>query len=372
VIVQEASKDRAETATAAVVELDGVTKRFGEVAALENVTLVIPAGSFFALLGPSGCGKTTLLRILAGLETLDAGRVLLDGQDITRVPPELRPCNIVFQRYALFPHLTVRENIAFGLTTRRRRLPKSTIAAEVRKMLELVGLPELGERMPSQLSGGQAQRVAVARALIRQPELLLLDEPLSALDRNVRHALRGELLRIHRELGTTFVIVTHDQDEALSMAQHVALLNEGRVEQVADPETLYRNPATLFAARFIGSGTFVQGRVVARRDKHVEVNVDGFTLETIDSGIGSATDVQVLFRPEDLTIATGECTQVTGEVETCAFFGSDYELAVRTPIGTLRVRTPTPLAPGETLGLSWREKAGLVFPTDADSTTSEE
>ena len=348
------------------VRIEGISKRFGEVIALDDVSLAIPAGTFFSLLGPSGCGKTTLLRILAGLETVDSGRVILDGRDITRARPERRPFNIVFQRYALFPHLTVEQNIAFGLTTDRRRRPKrAEIAKRVSEALTLVGLAGFGARMPSQLSGGQAQRVAVARAIVRQPELLLLDEPLSALDRNVRHALREELLRIHRELGTTFLLVTHDQDEALSLSESVALMNAGRIEQVGDPETLYRNPVSLFAARFIGAGSFVLADVRERGAGWVDVELAGSTVRTIDAGGGPAEQVQVLLRPEDLDIVSRGDGALEATVQTCAFFGSEYELTATSSIGLLRLRAPQAVETGSVLGVTWPRNAGIAYAVEA-------
>jgi ABC-type Fe3+/spermidine/putrescine transport system ATPase subunit len=350
------------------VQVDHVSKNFGDVVALNDVELSIPGGTFFSLLGPSGCGKTTLLRILAGLETADRGRILLDERDITRLPPERRPFNIVFQRYALFPHLTVEQNIAFGLTTHRRRRPsKDAIAGRVQDALALVGLGGFGARMPSQLSGGQAQRVAVARAIIRQPDVLLLDEPLSALDRNVRHALREELLRIHRELGTTFLLVTHDQDEALSLSQSVALMNDGRIEQVADPETLYRNPVSLFAARFVGAGSFIDAPVRSRGEGRVEVELAGEAVRVQDAGVGTGAEARVLLRPEDLRAVPPAEGAIRGVVETCSFFGSEYEITVSTTIGTMRLRTSDIVAQGSTIGISWPSQAGIAYAPSTDA-----
>jgi spermidine/putrescine transport system ATP-binding protein len=352
------------------IELIGISKRFNKVVALTNISLRIEAGEFFSLLGPSGCGKTTLLRILAGLESPDEGKILLDGRDITRLPPERRPFNIVFQRYALFPHLSVYDNVAFGLTTdRRNRASEDELRERVYQILDLVGLSGFGGRMPGQLSGGQAQRVAVARALVRRPELLLLDEPLSALDRNVRHAMREELLRIHNDLGTTFLLVTHDQEEALSMSQRVALLNSGHVEQVSEPEVMYRNPATLFAARFVGAGTLAKGVVCRRVEGRVEVEVGARKALAVDAGVGSSQLVQVLFRPEDLqVIPLGSADGLPGTVQTCVFFGSYYETTIRCESdGVFRVRSPHALAPETRLQVVWPVKAGIAYPVATES-----
>jgi spermidine/putrescine transport system ATP-binding protein len=349
-----------------LVEVVDVTKRFGDVVALDRVNLQINAGTFFSLLGPSGCGKTTLLRVLAGIEVPDEGRVLLDGRDITHLPSEKRPFNIVFQRYALFPHLSVYDNVAFGLTTNRRsRPPRHVLRTRVEETLELVSLGGFGSRMPAQLSGGQAQRVAVARALVRRPDMLLLDEPLSALDRNVRHAVREELLRIHSELGTTFLLVTHDQDEALSMSERVALMNAGRIEQIAEPEAMYRHPATLFTARFIGAGSFIEGRVRGRRAGRIEADVGGRLVSAVDANSGGNDKVQVLFRPEDLRLAgESEHEGLDGAAETCAFFGAYYEATVRCHVGVFRLRTSRALAPGEQVRLTWPAQAGIAYASE--------
>ena len=342
----------------------GVSKRFGAVTAVDEVSLELPAGVFFSLLGPSGCGKTTLLRMITGLEQPDGGSILVDGQDITSQPPERRPFNMVFQRYALFPHLNVFDNVAFGLTTERSsRPPKGEVTRRVADMLRLVGLEGLEQRMPTQLSGGQAQRVSVARALIRQPRALLLDEPMAALDRNVRHQVREELLRIHAETGTTFLMVTHDQDEALSISQLVGLMNEGKLEQVADPETMYHRPATLFAARFVGAGCFVSGRVVGRTDGAPEVDVQGIRFAAADAGVAGGEEAQVLLRPQDLKLADPGSGRVQGSVETCTFFGAYYAITVRTPIALLRLHEPRAAHPGASVGVDWPATAGIAYPT---------
>jgi spermidine/putrescine transport system ATP-binding protein len=304
-----------------------------------------------------------LLRIIAGLDRLDSGTVLSDGVDITRRAPERRPFNLVFQRYALFPHLTVFDNVAFGLTTNRdHRLGRPEIRKRVEDMLELVGLAGFSTRWPSELSGGQSQRVAVARALVRRPKILLLDEPMAALDRNVRHQVREELLRIHNELGTTFLLVTHDQDEALSVSELVGLMNQGRLEQVADPQTLYHHPATLFAARFIGAGSFIQGKVVDTRDALAVVGVDGIRFAAANAGIAAGADATILLRPEEVQIGDDDRHRTTGVVQTSAFFGSYFELRLDTPVGLLRIRTSSSLEPGSEVPVWWPDVAGIAYP----------
>src|SRR5471030_1608769 len=233
-----------------IVQIERATKRFGEIMAVDGVDLEIVRGELFALLGGSGCGKTTLLRLLAGFEVPDAGRILIDGQDMTGVPPHLRPVNMMFQSYALFPHMSVSGNIGYGL--RREGLAKSEIRKRVGEVLALVKLGGLGDRRPSQLSGGQRQRVALARALVKRPKLLLLDEPLAALDRKLREGTRFEMVRLQEQLGLTFVVVTHDQEEAMSMAGRLAVMNAGRIVQIGAPHDLYERPATRFVADFIG------------------------------------------------------------------------------------------------------------------------
>jgi len=233
-----------------IVSIAGVTKRFGTIAAVDGVDLDIQRGELFALLGGSGCGKTTLLRMIAGFETPDTGRVLIDGQDMTGVPPHRRPVNMMFQSYALFPHMDVAANVGYGL--RREGLPAAEISRRVAEALDQVRLVDHGRRRPAQLSGGQRQRVALARALIKRPKLLLLDEPLAALDRKLREGTRFELVRLQEQLGLTFVMVTHDQEEAMSMASRLAVMNEGRIVQTGDPHEIYEHPRTRFVADFIG------------------------------------------------------------------------------------------------------------------------
>jgi spermidine/putrescine transport system ATP-binding protein len=241
------------------LEFRGVSKRFGTIQAVDGVSLEIRKGEFFSLLGPSGCGKTTMLRLAAGFEEPDAGRVFLDGRDITDLPPDRRKVNTIFQSYALFPHMTVRDNIGFGLAIAKR--PKAEIRAEVDRMLELIRMTDQAAKKPDQLSGGQKQRVAVARALINRPDVLLLDEPLAALDLKLRQKMLIELDLIHDEVGITFLYVTHDQAEAMSLSDRIAVMNGGRIEQIGSPAEIYESPRTSFVAAFIGDTNFLEGRV---------------------------------------------------------------------------------------------------------------
>ena len=256
-----------------IVRIEGVTKRFGAITAVDNVDLVIERGELFALLGSSGCGKTTLLRLLAGFETPDAGRLVIDGQDMTGVPPHRRPINMMFQSYALFPHMNVADNVGYGL--RREGLPKAEIANRVAAVLEQVRLSDYAARRPAQLSGGQRQRVALARALVKRPKLLLLDEPLAALDRKLREGTRFELVRLQEELGLTFVMVTHDQEEAMSMASRLAVMDLGRIVQVGTPHEVYERPRSRFVADFIGIANILpigEGRWLALRPEKIALS----------------------------------------------------------------------------------------------------
>jgi putrescine transport system ATP-binding protein len=273
-----------------IVRIEGLAKRFSEVQAVAGVDLEIGRGELFALLGGSGCGKTTLLRLLAGFEMPDAGRILIDGQDMTGVPPHLRPVNMMFQSYALFPHMDVAANVAYGL--RREKVPKSEIAARVGEALVLVKLDGLGSRKPVQLSGGQRQRVALARALVKRPKLLLLDEPLAALDRKLREGTRFELVRLQEQLGLTFIVVTHDQEEAMSMAGRLAVMNAGRIVQVGTPHELYEHPASRFVADFIGIANILDlgdGRWLALRPEKIALSADRPT--TVQAISGEVVDI---------------------------------------------------------------------------------
>src|ERR1700676_2300967 len=253
-----------------LLRFEAVVKKFGAVRAVDGVSFDIWAAEFFALLGPSGCGKTTLLRILAGFATRDEGPILLDGKDIAQVPPHQRPVNMMFQNYALFPHLNVRDNIAFGL--KRARMPRSEINARVAEMVSLVKLDGLEKRKPDQLSGGQKQRVALARSLARRPQVLLLDEPLAALDKKLRESTQAELMELQRRLGTTFVIVTHDQEEAMTMANRIGVMDAGRLEQVASPRELYEAPRSRWVAEFVGDINLFDGEVTSGDHNRLDVS----------------------------------------------------------------------------------------------------
>ncbi len=318
------------------LRFENVTKRFGGFTAVDRVTLEIGHGMVFSLLGPSGCGKTTLLRMAAGFETPDEGRVLLDGRDITGLPPEQRPLNTVFQNYALFPHLNIRQNIAFGLGI--RKLPKARIDAEVDRMLDLVDLTEHADKMPAKLSGGQKQRVGIARALANRPRVLLLDEPLAALDLKLRQRLLVELDAIHDEVGITFVYVTHDQGEAMSISDAIAVMNRGRIEQIGKPAEIYETPRTSFVAAFIGDTNFLEGRVtenVGERFSRADIPGLGAVLIDNDKPVRPGDRIHLSLRPEKLIVsrerpAAGEWDNLLpGRIEDVIYFGSHTRYWVR-------------------------------------------
>jgi putrescine transport system ATP-binding protein len=277
-----------------LLRIDGVVKRFGGFTAVDKLSLDIRAGEFFALLGPSGCGKTTLLRMLAGFETPDAGRILLNGKDIAQVLPHQRPVNMMFQNYALFPHLSVRDNIAFGL--KRLGMPRLQIEARVAEMVALVKLEGLEKRKPDQLSGGQKQRVALARSLARRPQMLLLDEPLAALDKKLRQSTQAELMEVQRRLGMTFIIVTHDQEEAMTVADRIGVMDSGRLEQVATPRQLYEAPASRWIAEFVGDINMLEGQIERTEDHRL-------TVSTRDAGTIVAAEPRQPFTKATICVA---------------------------------------------------------------------
>ncbi len=279
------------------VHLEGVTKRFGEHKAVDNITLDIRDGEFFSLLGPSGCGKTTLLRMIAGFDTPDEGRVIIGGKDMTQVPPYLRPVNTVFQNYALFPHMTVEQNIAFGL--RMKKMPRDEIAKRVQWALELINLPGYEKRRTDQMSGGQRQRIALARALVNEPEVLLLDEPLSALDLKLRQELRVDLMNLQERLGITFIFVTHDQEEALVMSDRIAVMNKGRIEQLGPTEEIYELPQTAFVAKFIGDSNLIPAKALEPRK--VKTSIGELELDKEDA-LTPGQEVLLSIRPEKIRL----------------------------------------------------------------------
>jgi putative spermidine/putrescine transport system ATP-binding protein len=324
---------------AATVEFHGLRREFGTTVALDGLDLAVRPGELLALLGPSGCGKTTALRMLAGFEHPDSGQVLVDGEDVTRVPAHRRDAGMVFQSYSLFPHLSALDNVAFGLRMRKvRTTERRTRAAE---LLDLVGLDDKGGRFPHQLSGGQQQRVALARALALRPRVLLLDEPLSALDAKVRLTLREEIRRLQQELGITTLFVTHDQEEALSMADRVAVMRAGKLEQCTAPAELYRRPATAFVAEFVGTMSRIPGRLSSGA-----VEVLGQRLP-VDGDAPAATEVDVLVRPEALEVAADDKGEA--RVVATAFLGATIRLTVRLADST-EVKADLPAREGAALG----------------------
>jgi putative spermidine/putrescine transport system ATP-binding protein len=346
------------------VQLDHVRRQFGDVLALDDLSLEIGAGELVALLGPSGCGKTTGLRIVAGFERPDAGRVLLDGQDITDLPPNKREMGMVFQAYSLFPNLSLTDNVAFGLRMRGRAA--GSRRARARELLDLVGLADAAERYPHQLSGGQQQRVALARALAIEPRVLLLDEPLSALDARVRAALRVEIRRLQQELGITTLFVTHDQAEALSMADRVGVMNQGNLEQLAAPREIYRRPATPFVATFVGTVNRLRGRLSS--DGTVEV-LGQRVAALVPEGLGTG-EVDVLLRPEGLdAVAAGATPGAPGAA--AATDGATATVREQTFLGaTVRLRLSMEDAevlvdvPSHRAALDPGARARLILSTD--------
>jgi spermidine/putrescine transport system ATP-binding protein len=327
-------------ATAPSVSLRGVTKRFGDFTAVSQMDLEIPRGQFFTMLGPSGCGKTTTLRMIAGFEEPTEGSVLLDGEEVTGQPAFRRPTNTVFQSYALFPHLSVERNVAFGLE--RKRVPKEEVRRRVAEELERVGLAREAKRKPRQLSGGQQQRVALARALVNRPAVLLLDEPLGALDLKLRKQLQVELKRIQQDVGITFVYVTHDQEEALTMSDRIAVMNRGVVEQLDEPEEIYERPATTFVAGFIGVSNLMPGEVVSTGTGTVELRLDaGPTVKAGAAGASVGERAHAVVRPEKLqlhpTNGAGPVSgraHVDGQVESSLYLGTATQVIVRLPDDT--------------------------------------
>jgi spermidine/putrescine ABC transporter ATP-binding subunit len=352
------------------VGITGLSKSFGPALALADVSLDVRPGEFVSLLGPSGCGKTTLLRIIAGFDTPTSGRVFVHGKDVTDLPAERRPTNLVFQRGALFPHMTVGANIAYAL--RLRRWPAARIAARVEEMLALVRLDGLRDRMPAQLSGGQAQRVALARALAAEPKVLLLDEPLSALDLKLREQMQLELRAIQRQLGATFVFVTHDQTEALVMSDRIAILQGGRIVQTGSPQDIYRRPASVFVSGFIGQTNLLRGRIVAQDGGYCTVDVGGMQLSAPTTPGMSRGDAAVLMlRPEVLRLRSPGAPfppshGIEGRLTDRVYLGHCVRITIAGPGGTtlsadLREDEAEGLQPGDVVALGWAADAPILM-----------
>ncbi len=356
-----------------LIRFDAVSKRFSNMTALDAVSLDIHAGEFFALLGPSGCGKTTLLRMLAGFETPDAGRVILDGEDLAGVPPHRRPINMMFQSYALFPHLTVAGNVAFGL--KQDGLPKAEIGARVAEMMTLLQLEGLDARKPHQLSGGQRQRVALARALVKRPRVLLLDEPLAALDKKLRGETQFELMRLKDRLGLTFLIVTHDQEEAMTVANRIGVMNAGRIMQVATPPEIYEQPNSRWVADFIGEVNLIEGRVVESTASGMTVAGASRIVARVSpmQGVKPDDTVWIAIRPEKVGIAHEppplDTNQVAGVVWEVGYLGDVSVYKIKSDTGAVMRATAAnvarlierPVNVGDRVWLSWTSDAGVVL-----------
>ncbi|HUL08281.1 MAG TPA: ABC transporter ATP-binding protein [Candidatus Acidoferrum sp.] len=359
----------AELGQKVVIRLDQISKSFGPVRAVDTISLEVFDGEILTLLGPSGCGKTTLMRLIAGFEQPTAGRVLIGGQDVTLAPPERRPVNLVFQRYALFPHLDVFDNIAFGL--RLRKIGKDEIRDRVNQMLRIVQLPDFSNRWTHQLSGGQAQRVALARALVNKPAVLLLDEPLAALDLKIRQQMLVELKRIHAETGTTFIFVTHDQDEAMILSDRIVLMHQGHVVQIDAPERMYTRPTSLFCAQFLGDTNLLPARVVAVGGAVARCDIGFGVTEVPADGLAMGDQVTLSVRPETIVLSPDDGAAgggvLRGEVADLAFIGNrvvywitlgnERMLRCQEPrtVAGLRFHSGTPVC------VSWPKEANVVL-----------
>ncbi len=329
-----------------IIELKNISKNFEDQQVLKVIDLNIYENEFLTLLGPSGCGKTTLLRIIGGFEEPSNGQLIFDGKDISKVPPYKREVNTVFQKYALFPFLNVADNIAFGLNL--KKMDKDVIEKKVSRMLELVGLKGFEKRDVTLLSGGQQQRVAIARALVNEPKVLLLDEPLGALDAKLRKDMQTELKKIQKEVGITFIFVTHDQEEALSMSDTIVVLNDGVIQQIGTPMDIYNEPQNRFVAEFIGESNIIEGNMI----KDCLVNFDGIDWECVDKGFKDNEDIEVVLRPEDMDVVEPEAGKVSGIIISKVFMGVHYEYLVETKNRNYKVHTTENYEIGKKVGLT--------------------
>ena len=329
-----------------IIELKNISKNFEDQQVLKGIDLNIYENEFLTLLGPSGCGKTTLLRIIGGFEEPSNGQLIFDGKDISKVPPYKREVNTVFQKYALFPFLNVADNIAFGLNL--KKMDKDVIEKKVSRMLELVGLKGFEKRDVTLLSGGQQQRVAIARALVNEPKVLLLDEPLGAVDAKLRKDMQTELKKIQKEVGITFIFVTHDQEEALSMSDTIVVLNDGVIQQIGTPMDIYNEPQNRFVAEFIGESNIIEGNMI----KDCLVNFDGIDWECVDKGFKDNEDIEVVLRPEDMDVVEPEAGKVSGTIISKVFMGVHYEYLVETKNRNYKVHTTENYEIGKKVGLT--------------------
>ena len=329
-----------------LIDLIGINKSFDNTMVLDDLNLYIRENAFLTLLGPSGCGKTTTLRIIGGFETPDSGKVLFSGEDITSLPPNKRQLNTVFQKYALFPHMNIAENIAFGLKIKNKS--KSYIDDKIKYALKLVNLDGYEKRMPNQLSGGQQQRIAIARAIVNEPKLLLLDEPLGALDLKLRQDMQYELIRLKNELGITFIYVTHDQEEALTMSDTVVVMNKGNIQQIGSPQDIYNEPRNAFVAKFIGDSNIVDGIM----EKDFLVSFGGQEFACVDRGFKPREPVQVVIRPEDVDIVPPSAGKLTGLVREVIFKGVHFEMHVDVEGKEWLIHSTQASQPGELIGMN--------------------
>lgn len=359
-----------------VIEIKSLDKSFQDHQVLKNINLEVKSGEFLTLLGPSGCGKTTLIRLISGFEDATHGNIYIDGKNIAGMPPHLRHVNTVFQSYALFPHMTVWDNIAFGL--RCKRLPKEEINERVDQALQMVKLTKMADRKPHQLSGGQQQRVAIARAVVNQPLVLLLDEPLSALDYSLRKNMQIELKTLQRKLGITFILVTHDQEEALSMSDRVVVMNEGCIEQIGTPREVYEQPRNLYVAKFIGEANIFDAEVVSADEKYVKVMIEDTLFNLVNKRkVEVGKQAHVLIRPEDIQIwgpqeKGNTDSMLSGSVEQVIYKGSTVDLVIRTRGGKRMAATQffneddekLDFRIGEMIAISWVEGWEEILPHD--------
>ena len=329
-----------------IIELKNLSKNFGDNQVLKGIDLNIYENEFLTLLGPSGCGKTTILRIIAGFEEPSHGQVMFNGEDIAKVPAYKREVNTVFQKYALFPFLNVHDNVAFGLNLKKK--DKKEIDEKVTKMLALVGLAGFGNRDITSLSGGQQQRVAIARALVNEPKVLLLDEPLAALDAKLRKGMQAELKKIQKEVGITFIFVTHDQEEALSMSDTIVVMNDGIIQQIGTPMDIYNEPQNRFVANFIGESNIIEGVM----PKDCLVVFDDVQWECVDKGFKENENIEVVLRPEDMQVVEPQDGKVSGKIVSKIFMGVHYEYLVETNIRKYKVHTTKNIEMGSVMGLT--------------------